>query len=96
MKMVNPYESIPSNDEQLSVQSNIQRLRTLQALCIGAVLPLVLGSVMFVRFQMSLPVLQPGEAHCGTGALGPVCIIVFGTPGGALIGAIAGSTLRHL
>ena len=94
--MVNPYESTSSNLEQISVHSDTHRRRTLQGLFIGAGVPLVVGSLMYVRFQMSLPVLQPGEAHCATGALGPVCIILFGTPVGALIGAITGSTLRHM
>lgn len=60
----------------MQMQSNKQRVRTLQGLFIGAGLPLVLGSLMLVRFQLSLPDLQPGEAHCGTGALGPFCIIL--------------------
>lgn len=94
--MVKSYEFTHSNHEQLSQQSNEQCLRTLQGLFIGAGLPFVLGLLMLVRFQMSLPALQPGEAHCGTGALGPFCIILFGTPIGALIGALTGLTLRHL
>ena len=79
----------------MSAPADNHRLRTLQGLMIGAGVPFVLGMLMLIRFRMSLPVLQPGEAHCGTGALGSFCIILFGSPLGALAGAIVGSALRH-
>ena len=94
--MVNPYESNPSNAVQLPASADNHRPRTLQGLFWGGIIPFVLGTILLVQFRMSLPVLQPGEVHCGTGALGPVCIILLGSPFGALIGAIAGSTLRRL
>ena len=93
--MVNPYESNPFNVVQLPGTGNTLRPRTLQGLFWGGSIPFALGMLLLVQFRMFLPVLQPGEVHCGTGALGPVCIILIGSPLGALIGAISGSTLRR-
>ncbi len=93
--MVNPHESNHLKLEHLSEQSNIHRFGPLQGFCIGAGLPIVLGMVMLVRFQMSLSVLPPGQGHCGTGGLGAICMILLGTPIGAVTGAIAGFILRY-
>ncbi len=63
---------------------------------IGGGIPLLLGLVMLIRYQASLPELQPGEVHCATGALGPFCIILFGTPMGAVTGGLTGALCRMI
>ena len=92
----NPYESPDSNVGQRSASDYSPRQRTLQGVIIGGSIPLVLGVLMLIRFRMSLPVIGPGEAHCGTGALGPICILLFGSPIGAIMEGITGAKLCRL
>ena len=94
--MVKPYESNHSSVVQRSAPDNKHRLRTLQGMFIGGGIPLAFGVLMLIRFRMSLPALGPGEAHCGTVALGPISILLFGSPVGAIAGAITGATLRRI
>ncbi len=60
---------------------------------IGAGVPFVLGTLMLVRFRMSLPVLQAGEAQCGTG-VGSVLHYSIRLSNLCSVGAIVGSALR--
>jgi hypothetical protein len=92
---MNPYEVSDSSLAPTTLYCNKNGVRALQGFFVGGAIPLVLGLLMLLRFKLSLPVLQPGEAHCGTGALGPVCIVLFGSPIGAILGTTVGSALRR-
>ena len=73
--------------------ADMHRVRARQGFFVGGGIPFVIGLLMLIRFNLSLPVLQPGEAHCGTGGLGGLCLVLFGSPLGAFLGAIAGYDL---
>ena len=61
---------------------------------LGAAIPRAAGAALMIQVQLSLPTLQPGVAHCDTGALTPVCLILFGTPIGGICGRVGGNLLR--
>lgn len=95
MTASNPYETPNPSSTDVSHPVLGKNNNALIGFILGAAVPFAVGVILIVRFRMSLPPLQPGEAHCGTGALGPACLILFGTPIGAICGLVIGSLVRH-
>ena len=88
---MNPDDANASDLVSTLPPTDTRRVRTIRGFFVGGGIPLILGLLMLIRFRMSLPVLKPGEAHCGMGGLGSFCVILFGSPLGAILGAIIGS-----
>jgi membrane protein YqaA with SNARE-associated domain len=55
-------------------------------LLLGGAVPFYIG---YTAFNPPQP-LEPNETLCGNYAMGGLCIMIFGTPFGALVGAVAG------
>lgn len=57
---------------------------------LGACVPMVLGLVGMLRHYAYLASLDPNEAACGTGALGPLALIFLVAPSSGSVGAVIG------